>query len=47
MILFVVDTTKQATGKNHTFTKKNHRYKRATGLHQLELLIVVDYTVYQ
>ncbi|CAG2226960.1 unnamed protein product [Mytilus edulis] len=42
-----VDTTKQATDKNDTFIKKKLRHKRATGLHQLELLIVVDYTVYK
>ncbi|CAC5392416.1 unnamed protein product [Mytilus coruscus] len=42
-----VDTTKQATDRNHTFTKRNHRHKRATGLHQLELLIMVDYAVYK
>ncbi|VDI10080.1 Hypothetical predicted protein [Mytilus galloprovincialis] len=36
------DTIKQAT-----FTNRNHRHKRATGLHQLELLIVVDYAVYK
>lgn len=47
MILIVVDTTTQATDNNDTFTKTKHRNKRATGLHQLELLIVVDYTVYK
>ena len=40
MILFVADTTRQATNRNH-------RHKRATGLQQLELLIVVDYAVYK